>query len=109
MSYDWFDLNRTDIWDFVMVSPQSLDQTYGTLQGVLLDDVSITADYYTDARTSASIKIRDDGQYIPYSFIRIIHRIPEWSYENEIGTYIVSANPSEYTKNADVGCLPVAF
>ena len=100
MSYDWFDLNRTDIWDFVMVSPQSLDQTYGTLQGVLLDDVSITADYYTDARTSASIKIRDDGQYIPYSFIRIIHRIPEWSYENEIGTYIVSANPSEYSDGA---------
>ena len=48
MSYDWFDLNRTDVWEFSMVAPQSLDQSYGLLEGVLLDSLNITAGYYTD-------------------------------------------------------------
>lgn len=105
MSYDWFDLNRTDQWDFIMVTPQSLDQTYGSLDNVILDSVSITADYYTDARTSATIKYLDTGQYVPYSFIRIIHRIPEWSYEKEIGTYIVKSNPAEYSNGTWITTL----
>ena len=100
MSYVWFDLNRTDLWEFTMVTPQSLDQTYGELTGVELNSVNITAGYYTDSRTSASMRFVDQGQYVPYSFIRITHRIPEWSYENEIGTYIVKSNPSSKRNGA---------
>lgn len=100
MSYDWFDLNRTDIWEFSMVAPQALDQSYGLLDGVLLDTVEITAGYYTDSRTSASLSFVGLDSYIPYSFIRIIHKIPEWSYEKEIGTYIVKSKPSSF-KNGE--------
>lgn len=93
MIMDWKDLSRTDMIDFVMVSPQSLEQTYGTLQNAVLSECSVSSLYYSDTRTSASISVLGVDQYVPNSLIRIIHRIPEWGYSNELGTYLVRKSP----------------
>lgn len=93
MTMDWKDLSRTDKLEFVMVSPQSMDQTLGTLEDVILSKTNVSSMYYTDTRTSASISFMGPEQYIRNSLIRIVHRIPEWGYSKELGTYLVRANP----------------
>lgn len=100
MAYDWLDLSRRDEIEFVMVSAQSLDQPLGVLTGVDLSSSDITSAYYTDSRTVATLQFLDAEQYIPNSRIRIIHRIPEWGYENELGTYWVGDNPMSRKYNS---------
>lgn len=98
MSIDWKDLSRTDKLEFVMVSPQSMDQTLGTIVDVDLTKSNLSSMYYTDTRTSGSIAFLDPDQYVPNSLIRIIHRVPDKGYSNELGTYLVRANPMQRTK-----------
>lgn len=92
MAYDWADTDRTDALDFVMVSPQNLDIELGTLDGVVRSSSSLSAAYYTDTRTSGKLEYVGDG-WIRNSFIRIVHRIPEWGFRRELGTYIVTEDP----------------
>lgn len=92
MAYDWADTDRTDALDFVMVSPQNLDVELGTLEGVVRSASSLSAAYYTDTRTSGKLEYVGDG-WIRNSFIRIVHRIPEWGFRRELGTYIVTEDP----------------
>ena len=96
MALDWKDLSRTDKIELMMVSPQSMDQTYGTLQNAIMSECYISSLYYSDTRTSGSISVLGVDQYVPNSLIRIIHHIPEWGYTNELGTYLVRESP--YTR-----------
>ncbi len=96
MALDWTDLSRTDKIELIMVSPQSMDQTYGVLQNAILSDCNISSLYYSDTRTSGSISVLGVDQYVPNSLIRVIHHIPEWGYTNELGTYLVRESP--YTR-----------
>jgi len=92
MAYDWADTDRTDALDFVMVSPQNLEIELGTLDGVIRSSSSLSAAYYTDTRTSGKLAYVGDG-WIRNSFIRIVHRIPEWGFRRDLGTYIVTEDP----------------
>lgn len=92
MAYDWANLNRTNALDFVMVSPQNLNIELGKLDGVVRSSSSLSAAYYTDTRTSGKLMYMGDG-WIRNSFIRVVYRIPEWGYQRELGTYIVTEDP----------------
>lgn len=92
MAYDWADTDRTDELDFVMVSPQNPNIELGTLDGVIRSSSSLSAAYYTDTRTSGKLEYVGDG-WIRNSFIRVVHRIPEWGFRRELGTYIVTEDP----------------
>lgn len=94
MAYDWRDLSRRDVLTFEMVSPTSIDQVYGELEGVDLSSSTLTAAYYTDTRTSGSLKVVNSN-WVRGSMIRVIHEIPEWGYRNELGTYIVTNDSAE--------------
>ena len=78
---DWLDQTRTDVIEFLQVSPTNLNDVRGVLTGVDLGASSLTASYYTDTRTSGSLRVCDDS-WVRGSFIRVVHRIPEWDYRN---------------------------
>lgn len=89
---DWTDLTREDQLVFTQVSPTNLDDTVAPLEDVDLSGSSITYGYYTDTRVSGTLVTY--GDYKLGSFIRIGHRVPSEGYERELGTFIVTANPS---------------
>lgn len=89
MAIDWLDQTRRDVLTFQMVTPTNVDKTYGELEGVDLSGSSLTANYYTDTRTSGKIRVVG-GNWIRGSLIRVIHSVPEWNYKKELGTYIVT-------------------
>lgn len=86
---DWADQTRRDVLTFQMVSPTNIDQVYGELEGVDLSGSSLSAAYYTDTRTSGTVRVIG-GNWVRGSMIRVIHSVPEWGYRNELGTYIVT-------------------
>ena len=89
MTRDWGDPRRTDEIRVYMVCPTDLDRTYGELTGVDLSGCSIEAGYYTDTRVSAKLTVVGDA-WVRGSFLRVVHRVPEWGYENELGTFVVT-------------------
>lgn len=89
MAYDWLDQTRKDELHFYMVSPTNPNDVYGELDGVDLSKSSLTAEYYTDTRTSGSISVVGDN-WIRGSLIRVTHTVPAWGYKRNIGTYIVT-------------------
>ena len=95
---DWHDASRKDQFAFYMVSAQTPDQSIGEIEDVLLDKTTVTGAYYTDTRSLASLTFLDPSQYIPNSRVRIVHRVPDWGYENELGTFLVRNNPSIRSK-----------
>lgn len=99
MAHDWHDLTRTDKLTFQMVSPTNVDQTYGTLEGVELSGSSLSAAYYSDTRTSGTLRVVG-GNWRRGSLIRVVHEVPEWSYRNELGTYIVTDDPCTWQHGA---------
>ena len=92
---DCKDLTRTMELHAYMVPPTNLDDTYGELEGVDWDSLSITCGYYTDTRVSGSLSVVG-GNWIRGSFLRIVMRIPGEGYERELATFAVSNDNSEY-------------
>lgn len=91
---DWADLTREDRVTVTMVSPTDVGQSYGTLDGVDLSASSLTCGYYTDTRTAAQLRVVGDG-WVRGSMLRVTHEVPEWGWRRDLGTYIVTADPSE--------------
>ena len=90
---DWSDLRRTDVLAVTMVSPTNLDAPLGELVGLDPTGCSVTAGYYTDTRTSGRLAFVGDG-WVRGSILRLWHRIPEWGYEREVGTYMAVDDPA---------------
>ena len=99
MSIDWRDQTRVDRLSFEMVNPTAIDQSYGFLEGVDLTASSLTAGYYTDTRTSGSLRVVDSN-WVRGSMIRVIHEVEEWGYRRELGTYIVTDDHNERENGA---------
>ena len=95
---DWRDLPRGEL-TFEMLPPANLDDSYGTLDGVVLSGCKIDEDYYTDARVSAEIEFVGD-RWVRQSAIRITYRVPEMGYEEELGTFFASDDGSSVEKGA---------
>lgn len=91
---DWLDQTRTDVIEFLQVSPTNINDVRGTLTGVDLGASTLTASYYTDTRTSGVLRLCEES-WIRGSFIRVVHRVPEWDYRNELGTYIVTDDSAD--------------
>lgn len=91
---DWFDAARNDEISFSMVDPNNLDREYGQLTSVVINDTSLSYGYDVETRTSGSIKLLDDTNYIQNSWVRVYHKVNNEGYPNELGTYIL-ANPIE--------------
>ena len=96
---DWADASRNDVFEFHMVSAQSPDHLLGTIKDIDLKSSTITGAYYTDTRAQATVGFLDPSQYIPNSRVRIVHKVPDWGYENELGTFVVRGNPSTRSKS----------
>lgn len=99
MAIDWRDQARTDRLTFEMVSPTDVDQTYGELEGVDLSGSSLTAAYYTDTRTSGTLRVVGGG-WVRGSMLRVVHEVPAWGWRRELGTYIVTNDNAERADGA---------
>lgn len=95
MAIDWSDLTRRDKLTFQMVSPTNLNQSYGNLECVDLSGSTLSAAYYSDTRTSGTLRIVG-GNWRRGSMVRVVHEVPKWGYKRELGTYIVTDDPSTY-------------
>lgn len=94
MALDWLDQTRKSRLRAYLVSPTNPDHVYEELTGVDWSASSLSAGYYTDTRTSGSLTFIGDGWNPRGAFIRIVHEIPEWDYEQELGTYAVIEDPA---------------
>lgn len=86
---DWHDLTRTGEVTVEHVSPNNLDATMGRLEGVDLGGSSLSWGYYADTRTTGKLRVVGDG-WQRGSMLRVTYRIPEWGWQRELGTYIVT-------------------
>lgn len=86
---DWRDLTRTDRITVEQVSPTNLGAPMGPLGGVDLGASSLTWGYYADTRTTGKIRVVGEG-WQRGSMLRVTYRIPEWGWQRELGTYIVT-------------------
>lgn len=103
MAVDWTDQERSDRIRAYVVQPTNLDRTRYELGGVELSGSKVSADYYSDTRCSASIKL-DTGTMGQFGslgrtwdrngFIRIVHEVPAKGYSRELGTFLVSKEPA---------------
>lgn len=91
---DWKDLTRRGIVTVTMVNPTDLDATMGELVGVDLSGSSISYGYYADTRVTGKLRVVGDG-WQRGSWLRIGYRIPEWGYQTELGTFIVTNDSAE--------------
>ena len=91
---DWLDHRHSHRLVTTMVSQTNLDSPIGTLEGVVPSQSSVTASYYTDTRTSASLAYVGDG-WVRGSLIRLTYEIPEWNYKRVLGTYHATQDPAE--------------
>lgn len=86
---DWHDLTRTGEVVVEQVSPTNIDATLGPLGGVDLSGSSLSWGYYVDSRVTGKLRVVGDG-WQRGSMLRITHRIPEWGWQRELGTFIVT-------------------
>ena len=101
MAIDWHDLRHSNDLVFQVISPTNLNVVVGELEGVIRASSSLTAEYYSDTRTSGTITVvGDNWSSVRGSFIRVIHRIPEWDYERVLGTYLVSDDDAKRNNGA---------
>lgn len=84
----WEDGARRDMVYVQRVDPHALDTIDGTVDALALDGCSITEGYYTDARSTASI--RHMGSWdSDVHWLRIVHECPDYGYRAELGTFLV--------------------
>lgn len=94
---DWLDKTREDVFTYEMIDPFNLTAVRGYLDGVVNNSGSITYGYYTDTRVSGTLDTIESN-YIDNSLIRIIHSVPKWGYQNNLGTFFVSNNHGAYNQ-----------
>lgn len=87
---DWSDQTMPHWITVQMLQPQMLDSVIGELEGIDLSNSSVSANYSTDTRTSAKLRVVN-GNWVRGSWLRIIAHYPD--YERELGTYVVSGEP----------------
>ena len=88
---DWRDLTRTGEVVVEQVSPTNVDATMGPLEGVDLSGSSLSWGYYADTRTTGKLHVVGDG-WRRGSMLRVTYRVPEWGWQRELGTYIVTSD-----------------
>lgn len=81
----------------IQVSQNNLDQAYGILDGVILDNLSVTGSYDSDTRTSGSLTYKGDD-WIRGAFLRIEYDVEKYEYRRTIGTYVAVEDPATYKK-----------
>lgn len=96
---DWHDLTRRGIVTVTMVNPTDLDATMGELEGVDLSGSSLSYGYYADTRVTGKLRVVGDG-WERGSWLRIGYRIPEWCYQTELGTFIVTNDAATRERGA---------
>lgn len=84
----WATTHRTDRIIVQMVDPNNVDIVRGELTNVLANALSLTFNFNSDNKVSGKISALDDGSYIENSWLRIIHRVPEYNYTNELATLV---------------------
>lgn len=99
---DWTNTGYSYLVEANVVSQTNVDNTLGSLSGVVLDGLTVTENYNSDSRVQAKISTvvadtKSDG-YIDNARIRIILSIPERSWHRELITGYVS-NIQETTQN----------
>ena len=96
----WADMGRRFRVECYMVAPRNLEHVYGKLEGVDLSESSLTGEYYTDTRTSGTLKVVN-GNYIKNTLIRVVASIPERNWRRELGTFAVTGR-SENRENGAI-------
>ena len=92
---DWKRTDVTHQLEAVMISQTNFSENLGLLEGVVWEQSTLEAAYYTDLRTSGKLRVCGEG-WRRGSFIRIVHNIPEFGYRKTLGTYIVTDDSAEY-------------
>ena len=91
----WKDAARRDVLSAIQLEPNDLESTLGELSGVLDSGASITEGYYTDHRITAKLSALEPGRE-PYSWIRLVHECPDYSWSEELGTFVVAQEDTTY-------------
>ena len=89
MVLDWRDPRHSDELIVQMVSQTNPGTVIGELDGIDRTESSLSAMYYSDTRVSGTLVFIGDG-WVRGSFLRLIHRIPEWGWSRTLGTFAVS-------------------
>ena len=96
--YDWTSSTASEGSITVeMISQNDLTQSYGPLKNIDLAASSLDATWDSDTKTSGSLTVYGD-EWVRGSFLRIAYEIPSWEYKRYLGTYVVTADPSDYNK-----------
>ena len=86
---DWHDLARTDRVVVEQLNPTNLDATMGELDGVDLSGSSLSWGYYVDTRVTGQLRVVGEG-WRRGTMLRVTHRVDEWGWSRELGTFIVT-------------------
>lgn len=95
---DWTKHTIRYEFSFRMVSCKNVDSSTSEFKGVVLDGSTISAGWFTDVRTSASLKTIDDN-WDGESWIRIILKATDEdgnTHRKTIGTYVVKNRTEDY-------------
>lgn len=95
MAVNWRDLSHSNITTIQMISPSNHTTILGELDGVDLSGSSISMGYYTDTRQQATIKTINSN-WKRGSFLKVIHKIPEWNYSKSLGLFAVQNDDASY-------------
>lgn len=91
---DWTDTGYSYHIDVHVVSPVNVDDTLGSLSGVLLTGTSITENYNSDSRVQAKVttvvKEGESDGYVEHARLRIVASIPDRNWSEELVTGYVS-------------------
>lgn len=91
---DWTQTGYQYLVEVHVVSQTNVDDTLGILDGVVLSNLSITENYYSDSRVQAKVKTvvkegASDG-YIANARLRIVLILPDYGWSSELITGYVS-------------------
>lgn len=84
----WITTHKTNNFTFQLIDPHNLNLVRGSLTGAELDGFTITEDYNSDNKIAGKLTAIDNGSYVANSWIRILHRVPEYGYSEELATLI---------------------
>lgn len=100
MSVDWHDLEHD--WEVaaLLVDPHKADSIVGELTGLEPASCSVTEGYYVDTRVSAQlttvVPLGESDGYVKNARIRLVLRVPRWSWERELITgFVTDIEPRE--------------
>lgn len=89
---DWTQpTKRKWAFEFRLIPPNKLNDSYGTLNNVDISSVSITEGYYTDTRMQGKMTYYGKNPY-RQAYIRIIAKDTTTGYVEELGTFIPTSD-----------------